>query len=55
MTEQRETFRDPRVKTHGTLTRDLAENLRVDRSVEGISWVDRVLKEMGNNFDKAAH
>ena len=55
MTEQRETFRDPRVKTHGTLTRDLAESLRVDRTVEGISGVDRVLKEMGNNFDKAAH
>ena len=55
MTEQRECFRDTRVKTHGTLTRALAESLRVDRTVEGISGVDRVLKEMGNNFDKAVH
>ena len=55
MTEQRETFRDPRVKTHGTLTRDLAESLRVDKTGDGISGVDKVLKEMGNGLDKAAH
>ena len=55
MIEQRETFRDPRVKTHGTLTRDLAESLRVDKTVEGISGVDKVLKEMGNDFNKASH
>ena len=55
MAKQRETFTDPRVKTHGTFTRDLAESLRVDKTVEGVSGVDRVLKDMGNNFDKATH
>ena len=55
MTTQRETFQDARVKTHGTLTRALAESLRVDKTVEGISGVDRVLKDMGNNFDKTVH
>ena len=55
MAEQRETFRDSRVKTHGTLTRDLAESLRVDKTGDGISGVDKVLKEMGNGFDKALH
>ena len=52
MSEQRESFRDLRIKTHGTLTRDLAESLRVDRAGDG---VDKVLKEMGNGFDKASH
>ena len=55
MSEQRESFRDSRIKTHGTLTRDLAESLRVDKTGDGISGVDKVLKEMGNGFDKAAH
>ena len=52
MSEQRESFRDSRIKTHGTLTRDLAESLRVDRAGDG---VDKVLKEMGNDFNKASH
>ena len=55
MSEQRESFRDSRIKTHGTLTRELAENLRVDKAGDGISGVDKVLKEMGNGFDKASH
>ena len=55
MSEQRESFRDSRIKTHGTLTRDLAESLRVDKTGDGISGVDKVLKEMGNGLDKASH
>ena len=55
MSEQRESFRDSRIETHGTLTRELAESLRVDKAGNGMSGVDKVLKDMGNGFDKATH